>query len=63
MAAALQVQHNEEEAKVTPTVLVKKSDADVPIVSNTPKAPKRAKRIVNKGPILLYVLLCLFLSR
>lgn len=55
MAAALQTQRDEEEAKSTSLAMVKKGDVDVPVVSNAPKLPKRPKRIINKGPILLYV--------
>jgi hypothetical protein len=54
MAAALQIQHDEEEANATSLAVVKKSDVDMPVASNTPKPQKRAKRVVNKGPILLY---------
>ena len=55
MTAALQIQHDEEEAKASSTALVKRGEVDVPVVTNTPKPLKRAKRIVNKGPILLCV--------
>ncbi|KAF8485481.1 ATP-dependent protease La [Gautieria morchelliformis] len=55
MAAALQAQHDEEEAKATSMALVKKGDADVPVAPVILKSPKRQKRIVNKGPILLFV--------
>jgi hypothetical protein len=55
MAAALQAQHDEEEAKATSMALVKKGDVDVPVAPVIVKSPKRQKRIVNKGPILLYV--------
>lgn len=51
MATALQIQHDEE-AQATSLAVVKRGDVDVPVVSNTPK-PKRPKRVVNKGPILL----------
>ncbi|KAF8583407.1 ATP-dependent protease La [Ramaria rubella] len=51
MAAAL----DEEEMKASSLALVKRGDVDVPVVDNTPRMSKRHKRIVNKGPILLFV--------
>lgn len=54
MASELQVQHEAEEANANALAVVKKGNVDVPVANPLPNPTRHPKRIVNKGPILLY---------